>query len=603
VRTQLRIRRVWPFVALAVAAFSPSCANLPAQGQVAQMATHVQDWRDEVIYQVMVDRFADDDINNDTDIQPGYLDRYQGGDWKGVEDHLQYLQDLGVTTIWISPIVKNVETDAGVDGYHGYWSADLHLTNAHFGDPSALRSLVNDAHTRGMKVVLDIVINHMGQLFFYDMNLNGQADDYVEGNGTTSPIIQINEYDPDWNPAGVQVLSSEGPVGRAPIIFVEDPSLNRTPPPDLMGTAGAYHGFGHILDFSNQTEAMLGDFTGGLKDVATELPEVRAYMIDAYASWVEQFDFDGFRIDTVKHVEHAFWQNFTAGVRARLGPEGKNDFFMFGEALDGDDQLVGSYTVPGELDSMVYFPQHYQVFVNVFALAHDQTQQQGTNQIAALWASRSTNYGTTPQNASIGIPPTEALVNFIDNHDVERFLFDALGDTAALRNALTLLLTEDGIPCIYYGTEQEFDGGNDPANREVLWTTNFDETGATWQHIATLAKIRKTYAALRRGALNVVYSTANVAQETDAGIFAYERTGGDAGSAYALVVLNTNAQKSSSTGDVNAMSVTAAPNTVLVDVLDPAQTTYTVASDGTLRMQVLAQSASILIPQSQVVPL
>jgi len=567
------------------------------------MATHVQDWRDEVIYQVMVDRFADDDINNDTDIQPGYLDRYQGGDWKGVEDHLQYLQDLGVTTIWISPIVKNVETDAGVDGYHGYWSADLHLTNAHFGDPSALRSLVNDAHTRGMKVVLDIVINHMGQLFFYDMNLNGQADDYVEGNGTTSPIIQINEYDPDWNPAGVQVLSSEGPVGRAPIIFVEDPSLNRTPPPDLMGTAGAYHGFGHILDFSNQTEAMLGDFTGGLKDVATELPEVRAYMIDAYASWVEQFDFDGFRIDTVKHVEHAFWQNFTAGVRARLGPEGKNDFFMFGEALDGDDQLVGSYTVPGELDSMVYFPQHYQVFVNVFALAHDQTQQQGTNQIAALWASRSTNYGTTPQNASIGIPPTEALVNFIDNHDVERFLFDALGDTAALRNALTLLLTEDGIPCIYYGTEQEFDGGNDPANREVLWTTNFDETGATWQHIATLAKIRKTYAALRRGALNVVYSTANVAQETDAGIFAYERTGGDAGSAYALVVLNTNAQKSSSTGDVNAMSVTAAPNTVLVDVLDPAQTTYTVASDGTLRMQVLAQSASILIPQSQVVPL
>jgi glycosidase len=456
-----------------------------------------------------------------------------------------------------------------------------------------------------MKVVLDIVINHMGQLFFYDMNLNGQPDDYVEGNGTTSPIIQINEYDPDWNPAGVQVLSSEGPVGRAPIIFVDDPSLNRTPPPDLMGTPGAYHGFGHILDFSNQTEAMLGDFTGGLKDVATELQPVRDYMVDAYASWVEQFDFDGFRIDTVKHVEHAFWQFFTQGVRSRLGPEGKNNFFMFGEALDGDDQLVGSYTVPGELDSMVYFPQHYQVFVNVFALAHDQTQQQGTNQIAALWASRSTDYGTTPQNASIGIPPTEALVNFIDNHDVERFLFDALGDTAALRNALTLLMTEDGIPCIYYGTEQEFDGGNDPANREVLWTTNFAETGATWQHIATLAKIRKTYVALRRGALNVVYSTANVAQETDAGIFAYERTaqGGDAGIAYALVVLNTNAQKSSSTGDVNAMSVTVAPNTVLVDVLDPAQTTYTVASDGTLRMQVLTQSASILIPQAEVLPL
>jgi glycosidase len=595
--------RVWPFVCLIAAALSPACANIPADGQLAQMATHVQDWRDEVIYQVVVDRFADGDINNDYDIQPGYLGRYQGGDWKGVEDHLQYLQDLGVTTIWISPIVKNVETDAGVDGYHGYWSQDLHLTNPHFGDPAALRSLVNDAHTRGMKVVLDIVINHMGQLFFYDMNLNGQPDDYVEGSGTTSPIIQINEFDPDWDPAGVQAISAEGPVGRAPIIFIEDPSINRVPPPDLMGTPGAYHGFGHILDFSDETQVTLGDFTGGLKDVATELPPVRAYMIDAYASWVEQFDFDGFRIDTVKHVEHGFWQAFTTGVRARLGPEGKQNFFMFGEALDGDDQLVGSYTVPGELDSMVYFPQHYQVFVNVFALAHDQTQQQGTNQIAALWASRPTDYGTTPQNASIGLAPTQALVNFIDNHDVERFLFDALGDTAALRNALTLLLTEDGVPCIYYGTEQEFDGGNDPANREVLWTTNFAESGATWQHIADLAKIRKAYIALRRGDLNVVYSTANINQETDAGIFAFERGGGDAPGAYALVVLNTNALKSSTTGDVNAMSVTVAPNTVLVDVLDPAQTTYTVGSDGTLRMQVLAQSASILIPQNQVVPL
>jgi len=452
-----------------------------------------------------------------------------------------------------------------------------------------------------MKVVLDIVINHMGQLFFYDMNLNGQPDDYIEGNGTTSPIVQINEFDPDWNPAGVQAFSSEGPDGRAPIIFLQDPSINRVPPPapDIMGTAGAYHGFGHILDFSDPIQATLGDFTGGLKDVATELEPVRAYMIDAYASLVEQFDFDGFRIDTVKHVEHGFWQEFTVGVRSRLAKDGKQNFFMFGEAFDGNDQLVGSYTVPGELDSMVYFPQHYQAFHDVFAEAHDGAQQKGTNQIASLWASRSTDYGTVPQNGSIGLPPTKALVNFLDNHDVGRFLFDASGDTPALRNALTLLMTEDGIPCIYYGTEQEFSGGNDPANREVLWLTNFVESGQTFQHIATLAKIRKKYVALRRGDLNVVYSTANIAQETDAGIFAFERGGGDAPGAYALVVLNSNAQKSSTTGDVNAMSVTAAPNTVLVDVLDPALTTYTVAADQTLRMQVLPQTASILIPQAQ----
>ena len=576
-----------------------ACADLPSQGGPAVLATHVQDWRDEVIYQVIVDRFADGDVNNDFTVSPGDLGRYQGGDWKGLEDHLQYLQDLGVTTLWISPIVKNVDTDADVDAYHGYWQENLRQLNVHFGDASSLRSLVNDAHTRGMKIVLDVVCNHMGQLFFYDMNLNGRPDIYIGGTGTSSPVTRVSEYDPDWDPNGVEAFSSAGISGRAPIIFIDDPSINRTPPPDILGTPGAYHGFGRILSYSDPVQVVLGDFPGGLKDVATELPEVRAYMVDAFESWAEQFDLDGFRIDTVKHVEHGFWQAFTAGVRSQLAAKGKNNFFMFGEAFDGNDQLVGSYTVPGELDSMFYFPQHYQVFHDVFSQAHAAGQQAGTQQIANLWAARKTDFGTAPQANGINIPPTKALVNFLDNHDVPRFLYDAQGDTAALHNALTLLLTEDGIPCLYYGTEQEFSGGNDPANREVLWLTSFDETNPTWQHIAKLTQIRKKYAAFREGDLNVVYSTTNVAQETDAGIFAYERGGGDAPNTYALVILNTNDGKSSTTGDVNAMKVTTAPNTVLVDVLDPNQTHYPVAADGTMRIQVPAQSALILIPQTQ----
>jgi glycosidase len=233
--------------------------------------------------------------------------------------------------------------------------------------------------------------------------------------------------------------------------------------------------------------------------------------------------------------------------------------------------------------------------------AHLQGQQAPTAQIASLWAARTTNYGTTPQSGGINIPPNKALVNFLDNHDVERFLYDAAGDMPALHNALTLLMTEDGIPCMYYGTEQNFDGGNDPANREVFWTANFDETGSTFQHFSELAKIRKAYTALRRGDLSVIYSTSHVAQEDDAGIFAYERKGGDPqNSAYALIVFNTNDFKSSTTADTNAMMTTAPPNTVLVDVLDPQQTQYTVAADATLRMQIPAQSASILIPQNQI---
>jgi glycosidase len=601
---------IFAVVALALAAplASSACVSVPASGQQPVLATHVQDWRDEVIYQLLVDRFADGDVNNDDAIQPGALARYQGGDWRGIEDHFDYLQALGVTTIWLSPVIKNIETDADVDAYHGYWAQDLTKTNPHFGDLAALRSMIASAHDRGMKVVLDIVVNHMGQVFFYDMNLNGKPDIYISGTGGSSPVTRISEFDPDWDARGVQAFTSLGNDGRAPILFIHDPTINRVPPePGILGTAAAYHGLGRILDYNDENQRLHGDFPGGLKDVATEVPEVRATMVDAYAKWVELADFDGFRIDTVKHVEHEFWQVFCQAVRQRLAAQGKQNFLMFGEAFDGDDKLLGSYTVPGELDSVFYFSQHYQVFQNVFENAHDPKSQGGTQQIADLWAQRdgtngvTSNYGTAPQANGALVAPNKLLVNFLDNHDVARFLFDAAGDVAALRNALTLLFTEAGIPNLYYGTEQEFAGGNDPANREVLWNTGFPATGDTFTHIAKLARLRRAYPALRRGDTTVRWASTHVAAEDDAGIFAFERTGGDAGASYALVVLNTNEAKASVTALADKTMPTAqAPGTVLVDVLDPALATYTVDAASALRVSVAAQKAMILVPQSQV---
>ncbi len=287
------------------ASMGAACVEVPASPKSQGMSTWVDDWRDEVIYQVLVDRFANGDVNNDALVQPGALARYQGGDWKGLEDHLDYVEELGVTTIWISPVIRNVETDADVDAYHGYWAQDLGQPNPHFGDVAALRSLVNAAHAKKLKVVLDIVTNHMGQAFFYDMNMNGKADIYIGGTGTTSAVTRVSEFDPDWDVRGVQAQTSLGLAGRAPIIFIDDPSINRVPPiPGILGTARAYHGMGRILNYDDAQQTMLGDFPGGLKDVATEDPEVRATMVDAYAHWVELADFDGFRIDTVKHVEH-----------------------------------------------------------------------------------------------------------------------------------------------------------------------------------------------------------------------------------------------------------------------------------------------------------
>ncbi len=583
-----------------------ACVSIPDEGGQPVLGTRVQDWRDEVVYQVLVDRFADGNVNNNFQVRPGALARYQGGDWSGMVDHLDYIESLGVTTLWISPVVKNVETDADVDGYHGYWAQNLDKPNPHFGDIADLRRLVAEAHKRKLKVVLDIVTNHMGQAFFYDMNLNGKADIYIGGTGSTSPVSRISEFDPDWDPRGVQASTSLGNAGRAPIIFIQDPSINRVPPgPGILGRLEGYHGFGRILNYDEDKQRLLGDFPGGLKDVNTENPEVRETMIDSYAKWVEETDLDGFRIDTVKHVEYEFWEVFAPAIRKRLAAKGKKNFLMFGEAFDGNDKLLGSYTQPNRLDSVFYFSQHFQVFRDVFQYAND-PEQKGTKQIADLWAERPKNYGTEPQQDGIGVPPTKALVNFLDNHDVARFLFYARGNEAdkkaSMRNALTLLMTEDGIPCLYYGTEQDFAGGNDPANREVLWNTGFSTSGDTFLHFSKLARIRKTYAALRRGDQNVIFSTTHTGDEPDAGLFAFERTGGDAQNAYALVVLNTNGKKAGTTETAGkGMATSLNAGITLVDVLDPESPRFTVDADKTVKVTVPPQRGRILVPEEQLV--
>ena len=597
------------------------CVSVPDQGKQPAITTHVGDWRDEVIYQVLVDRFANGDVNNDYKVRAGYLARFQGGDWQGIIDHLDYIKTLGVTTLWISPVVKNVETDADVDSYHGYWAQDLAQTNPHFGDLAQLRRLTKACHDNGIKVVLDIVTNHMGQVFYYDMNLNGNPDINIGGSGplsgagSSSPIVRITEFDPDWDPRGVQAFTSLGNAGRAPILFIQDPSINRIPPPGILGTSRAYHGFGRILCYDKcddpdpgkcdpncrtaDVQTRIGDFPGGLKDVATELPEVRAEMIDAYTRWAEVADLDGFRIDTIKHVEYEFWKEFSTKVRERLAPQGKSRFLLFGEAFTGIDKELGSYTQEGMLDSVFYFSQKFQVFTNIFANAHDAKAQKGTEEIKKLWADRAVNYRTTPQTGGIGVAPSKSLVNFIDNHDVARFLFDALGDKEALRNAFVLLMTEEGIPCLYYGDELDFAGGNDPANREVLWNTGFPTNGETFTQFAKLARLRAKYPALRRGDTNVVFSTQHTGEEADAGIIAYERAGGDAAAEYALVVINTNARHPSTTADgAKSMKLTR-PGVTLVDILDPEKKTYPVPASGELRLVVAAQRAMILVPQEQ----
>jgi alpha-amylase len=602
---------VLPLAALGCMQFDPALENPP------ELGTHVSDWREEVIYQVLVDRFANGDDANDYAVDVTAPGKYHGGDWQGLEQHLDYVSELGVTTLWISPVVKNVETDAGFDAYHGYWAQDLTQPNEHFGDLIALRRLVKSAHEKNIKVILDIVTNHMGQLFYYDINENGQPDENVRGSGTTSSVVHINEYDPDFDPRGVQASTSLGESGPAPVIFLYDPATNHMPPmPEVFQNPEAFNRKGRTYNFDDPDQLLHGDFPGGLKDVDTTRCDVKDAMVDSYAAWVEQTDLDGVRIDTVKHVEREFWRYFTQKLRARLAKQGKKNFYMFGEAFDGRDQLVGSFTlddlpapadlarenecvhdgVPitgAQLDGVFYFPQYYTAIRDVFQDGLD------TQRIQDLWAQRPLDYGTRPQEGGIGVPPTQALVNFLDNHDVPRFLYSGK-PVQSLQNVFTFLFMEQGIPCVYYGDEQEFTGGNDPANREDFWKSGYDTSGNTFLWVQKLIGLRKKFSAIQKGDQKVVWASTRVGGEPDAGILAFERTGGDAAAgAYALVVINSNAlHPSSPVFNGMPMKVSAAPGTTLVDVLGGAGS-VTVASDGGLAVTVSPTSALVLVPQDQ----
>jgi len=178
------VQQLLPMRILTLICLLAGCANtddVDANWQTT--AGQEGDWRDEVIYQLLVDRFADGDLNNDFGVVPGALGLYQGGDWQGMIDHLDYLEKLGVTALWISPVVRNLETDANFDAYHGYWQQDFEHVNPHFGDLAKLRELVQKAHAKHFKVILDIVTNHDAQLFYYDINGNGSPDENVYGAG------------------------------------------------------------------------------------------------------------------------------------------------------------------------------------------------------------------------------------------------------------------------------------------------------------------------------------------------------------------------------------------------------------------------------------
>jgi len=325
-----------------------------------------------------------------------------------------------------------------------------------------------------------------------------------------------------------------------------------------------------------------------------------------------------------------FLGEFATRIRAHAASLGKQNFFIFGEAFDGDDVLSGAYTFGGEdadgpfgrMDGTFYFSQKYRVIDQVFKNGGNTRDieclyhaRMGTR--AGVGAEYCASHGfpagptyydaphAMPADGGIGIAPQHALVNFIDNHDIPRFLFDK-PSVAALHNALFYLMTWDGIPCVYYGTEQEFEGGTDPNNREDMFLGNpykpfapFATDHDTFRYLRDLIALRKEHVALRRGDVTIRWSTINPPGTRDFGLFAFERATDDE---RVLVVINTaDDQDSTSCApaiDGGACMVTGMPPGATLRDVAPGPghgDSFVVQADGTVAVTVPARGGRVLV--------
>lgn len=532
----------------------------------AAVRTHADDWRDEIVYQIVVDRFDDGDPGNDVlegiGPEPDDLARFQGGDWAGVRGRLDYLEALGVTAIWLSPPYANVQRTESEDGYHGYWPSDFTEANPRFGSLEELRGLVDEAHARDMLVILDVVPNHAGRVFTYDLDADGEIDP--------------GEVEPPY----------ADPPYEAPLLFSHTPRMWRAVGDGYERvTLGPEHfhrrGFG---DLSDPLQKELGDFPTGLRDLDTERPEVVDLLVDTHVWWVEQTDVDGFRIDAVPHAGRAFWASFDARLRRRLAEIGKERFLLLGEVFVTRPETLARYTELDQLDSVFAFDLKETLINGVILEGRPPSVA-----VPALSTNRSF-FPASGQPGGIGTDPWSARAVFGDNHDVFR-LRGELDDPLAVEIALTAVMTVDGMPVIYYGTEQGLDGTRHHLSREPLWrAAGFDEGHPMFAHVARLTALRRGSLALRRGTLEVRYASrsggADEAPEADAGMLAWERAFEDE---RLLTVLNASLDDS-----VAEVPTGFGEGTLLFDALEATDVPWRVGARGVLSIRLPGRAAVVL---------
>lgn len=438
-----------------------------------------REWREEFIYFLMVDRFHDE--KNRT--PPAGFNRtlgiatpndFYGGKIKGITNNLAYIDGLGCTAIWLSPVLA-------CNSYHGY---DIHNyldIDSRFGTKQDLVDLVDAAHTRGMRVIMDVVINHSGDNWDYKGGSKGYHND--------------DRYEFDKFKTGREIVPTE----------LRDPDC--------------YHRRGDMGDYDTYPENQHGDMTG-LKDYANDDDAMGSLVVNAliksYSYWIREADIDGFRVDAVKHMGELACARFCSSIREYAYSLGKRRFFLFGELAKPDDDIYDRYIGPNTsrqdgnntvffgIDSLLDFRLAAGVFQQVprfrEIIRGDVSPEPLFRRLEAQ-RNRALNRGELGRY----------LVTFVDNHDGFWQKGEGrigLGASAGqIVAAIGYLICALGTPCIYYGTEQGFEGNasEDFLLREGMFDKSTPDQNLLntdceiYRAIASIASVMRTSEPLRFG--------------------------------------------------------------------------------------------------------
>lgn len=511
-------------LALAGCASQPITSSITTERALAadQQNYLTRNVQDDVFYFVLPDRFHNGDASNDLGsntiaLSRGGFDKtnkgaYHGGDIRGLEQKLDYIKGMGVTAIWLTPILRNQAVQSGVSGYHGYWVLDFSEIDPHLGSNADLKSLIDAAHQKGLKVFFDIITNH------------------------TADVIKLAEchgadgagWSTQSKPCPYKSLAQKAAGDNYTTVIPQGSEQVKSPA--WLNDPKYYHNQGDSTFVGE--DSLYGDFFG-LDDLDTDNPEVVSGMIDIFRNIVDEFKPDGFRVDTVKHVNMEFWSQFSPAIVEHAKSIGIPQFFMFGEVYSGDADVLSSFTTTGKLQSVLDFGFQGAIYQSIVA-------GKGNRQLKTLF-DNDVKYADNDSNAN-------QLLNFVGNHDMGRIgyhlnnsEFNHSQADKAKRSKLAhaLMFFARGIPVIYYGDEQGFvgDGGDHDARQDMMPSQvasfndddllasdnttandNFDQSHPLYQAFKSYSDIYRQHPALRYGEQHTIFA------DDKPGLFTFSRT-------------------------------------------------------------------------------